>query len=88
MACALPVITTRVGAIEELVQNHVTGYLVSQDDPNAIIDIITSLAKDRTKLTAMGKAGRLTVEKKFSAEKNYKELIAYIKQISGACRPH
>lgn len=81
MACALPVITTDVGALAELVQNGVTGYLVPQGDAQAIADRVLLLARERERLAAMGAAARLAVERDFNAETNYRRLIAFIKEI-------
>lgn len=82
MACALPVITTNVGALGEMVQDGITGYLVPCDDAKAIIDKVGSLARRRETLAEMGTAGRLAVEREFNAETNYKRLIAYLKEVS------
>ena len=84
MAAGLPVITTRVGALEEQVQDGMTGYLIPADDPRAIIEKVVALNEDRARLAAMAKASRLAAEKGFNSETNYKELIGFLKQIASS----
>ena len=66
MACGLPVVATRVGAIPELVEEGVTGLLVPPDDPEALADAINSLLSDHGKMKTMGIEGRARVEKYFT----------------------
>lgn len=86
MASGLPVIATRVGAIGEMVEDGVTGYLVPPSHPQAIVDAVTFLAGHRQKLPEMGRAARIAVEERFNAETNCKRLIAYLTQVSGLRR--
>ena len=81
MASGLPVITTRVGALGEMVEHEVTGYFVPPSDPKGIIDAVTRLAGNRAMLEMMGQAGRGSVERRFNAETNSKGLIAYLKGV-------
>lgn len=82
MAVGLPVITTNVGSLGELVEDGVTGHLVPRDDPKAIIDCVMHLAARRERLSDMGTAARLSVERSFNAETSYKGLIGYLKEVS------
>jgi len=82
MASGLPVIGTNIGAMSELVQEGVTGFLVPVGDPNAIVDRVAYLARRPEQLAEMGRAARLAVERKFSAETIYKGLIDYLKEVS------
>jgi len=58
MACGRPVISTRVGAIPELVDDGETGLLVPWNDPAALADAVLSLLADPESAARMGTAGR------------------------------
>jgi glycosyltransferase involved in cell wall biosynthesis len=83
MASGLPVITTRIGALREIVEDGVSGCVVPAACPQAIVEAVTSLAADPAKMVAMGRAARAAVERSFNAETNCKGLIAYLKEVSG-----
>ena len=48
MACGVPVISTPVGSIEEIVQDHVTGLLVPPKNSTALCHALTRLLDDAT----------------------------------------
>jgi glycosyltransferase involved in cell wall biosynthesis len=66
MAAARPVVATDVGGAREAVKHGETGYLVRSGDDKAMAAHITSLLRDPALARAMGSAGRLVVEEKFS----------------------
>jgi len=82
MASGLPAITTRTGALGEIVQDGVSGYFVPVACPEAIVEAVTALAADPARMLAMGRAARDAVERSFNAETNCKLLIAYLKEVS------
>ena len=86
MAAGLPVVTTRVGGIGEMVEEGVTGFFIPPAHPRAIVDVVTGLAADRGRLATMGRAARLAVEQRFDAGINCRRLIAYLRDI-GRRRP-
>jgi D-inositol-3-phosphate glycosyltransferase len=43
MACGTPVIATQVGGLQHLVQDQETGFIIPNDDPNALEEKITQL---------------------------------------------
>lgn len=65
MAAGLPVISTRVSGIPELIDDRVSGRLVDQRDPVALADAIAELLADPTARDAYAKAGRAKVEREF-----------------------
>jgi glycosyltransferase involved in cell wall biosynthesis len=69
MAMALPVVSTRVGAIEEAVVDGETGIFVPPRDPAALARAMLELAQSPEKRTQMGNAGRRVAERKFSLER-------------------
>jgi sugar transferase (PEP-CTERM/EpsH1 system associated) len=68
MACGLPVIATSVGANAELVSHEVTGRIVPPADVQALAAGMISQAADPILSKAMGRAGRLAAETKFSLQ--------------------
>lgn len=66
MAWQRPVVATRVGGIPDVVEDQVTGYLVPDDDEQALADALGRLESNPAQARAMGRAGRLRVEHVFS----------------------
>jgi glycosyltransferase involved in cell wall biosynthesis len=65
MAAGLPVISTRVSGIPELIDDRVSGRLVDQRDPLALADAIAEQLADPASRDAYAKAGRAKVEREF-----------------------
>lgn len=65
MQFGLPVISTKEGAIPEIIDDGVTGYLVEKDSPEQIVEKLEILIKDVALRKSMGLAGRAKYEKKF-----------------------
>jgi glycosyltransferase involved in cell wall biosynthesis len=58
MACGVPVVATDVGAVSEVVDEGVTGFLVSPEDSSAIAERTLMLIRDPALRAEMGAAGR------------------------------
>jgi glycosyltransferase involved in cell wall biosynthesis len=52
-----PVVANRIGAIPELVQQGVNGYLVAPGDPAEMADAILKLLENPAEAASMGRAG-------------------------------
>jgi glycosyltransferase involved in cell wall biosynthesis len=65
MAVGLPVISTRVSAIPELVEDGVNGTLVEPANPHALANALHTLLTQPHRLTAMVERARIRVEKRF-----------------------
>jgi hypothetical protein len=61
MACGVPVIAVRTGALSHLVADAVTGFVVAPRDPAAIAERLARLAMNRELGRAYGRAGVLRV---------------------------
>ena len=81
MACGAPVIATRVGAFEELVQHGQTGYLVDIEDVNAITTHLSELLADDAKRDQFGKAARAHAATHFTIEREAQTLIGLYKDM-------
>ncbi len=68
MALQKPVIGTQVGAIPELVEDGVNGFLVKPNDPLALADRISTILNDISLQKKMGKKGRVFAKRTCSAK--------------------
>jgi glycosyltransferase involved in cell wall biosynthesis len=68
MACARPVVATRVGGMPTIVDDGHTGLLVDRADPAALADAVVELLDDPHRADEMGRNGRARVEARFSWE--------------------
>jgi sugar transferase (PEP-CTERM/EpsH1 system associated) len=73
MACGLPVVATRVGGADELVDETRSGFLVPPRDPVALAEAILCLALDRSRRESMGAAGRRRAEACFGLDRMVRE---------------
>lgn len=68
MGHGLPVVSTRVDGIPEMVEEGVTGFLADSEDAEDLAAKVTQLVKDESLRQQMGEAGRARADKLFSAE--------------------
>lgn len=66
MASGLAIVATNVGGTAEAVEDGVTGLLVAFGDPEALCEALASVMIDAPRRAALGRAGRLRVERMFS----------------------
>jgi len=78
MATGLPVISTNIGGIPEMVVENETGFLVQPGDAAALAGAIEKLINDRPLAQRLGQAGYSQAQRLFSIEKNVRELCALI----------
>jgi len=64
-ATGIPVVSTRVGGVEDIIQDTKTGFLVESDDVDAIAEKISLLLKDQGLRRSMGEEGRAFVRDRF-----------------------
>ncbi len=64
MACETAVVSTRVGAVPELIVDGVNGYSAEVDDSESLASAIIALGQSSEKRRAIGQAGRETVSKR------------------------
>lgn len=76
MSCGAPVVATRVGAFEELIDEGETGYLVDIEDAAAMADRVSRMLTDPDALAAMSKAARQNVLDHFRIEQEATAIIA------------
>ncbi len=88
MACGAPVIGTRIGAYEEIVEDGVSGVLVPPRSPQALADAIRALWDDPARRQALADGARQRVMEKFNWRKAAEETLAVYEEIVPARRRH
>jgi colanic acid/amylovoran biosynthesis glycosyltransferase len=78
MAAGLPVVSTSIGGIPEMVIQNETGFLVSPGDVAALVDAIEPLIDDIGLARRLGERGFQRASELFSIEKNVRSLLALI----------
>ncbi len=78
MATALPVVSTNIGGIPEMVIENETGFLLEPADASALADAIAKVIDDRVLAQRLGHAGYQRAHELFSIEKNVRELSALV----------
>jgi len=78
MATALPVVSTKIGGIPEMVIENETGFLLEPADASALADAIAKVIDDRLLAQRLGHAGYQRAHELFSIEKNVRELSALV----------
>jgi colanic acid/amylovoran biosynthesis glycosyltransferase len=73
-AAGLPLISTQVSGISELVRHRQTGWLVSPGDAVALADAIATLATDPALRDYLSQNARALVETEFSLNTNARRL--------------
>ncbi len=80
-AAGIPVVASRVGGIREVIEDGVTGTLITPGNASALEDSLAAYAKDKTLRAQHGSAGRLRIEAMFSIERNVSEYLELISSL-------
>jgi glycosyltransferase involved in cell wall biosynthesis len=75
MAMEIPVVSTPVAGIPELIQDGVTGCLVPEQDSAALAAAIERLVRDPAGRAALARAGRQVVLERFDRARNIHQLV-------------
>lgn len=75
MAAGLPVISTRLAGIPEMVEDGASGELVPERDPTALAAAIEKLLDDPERARRLGERGRQIAREKFSIETSARQLV-------------
>src|SRR5258705_3054000 len=78
MATGLPVVSTNIGGIPEMVVENETGFLVQPGDARALADAIETVINDCSSAARLGHSGCERARAFFSIEKNVRELCALL----------
>jgi glycosyltransferase involved in cell wall biosynthesis len=83
MAAGIPVVSTRVGAIPELVEDEATGLLIAPGQPHELAGALARLLEDRVFATRMAKAARASIVENFSSAKMLDRMAAVLLEATG-----
>lgn len=75
LAMEVPVVTTRIAGIPELVEDGVNGLLVEPGRPGDVAQALRTLAEDSSLRRRMGAAGRRRVQEEFQPRANAQRLL-------------
>jgi glycosyltransferase involved in cell wall biosynthesis len=84
MSTELPVVTTHIAGIPELVVDGRTGMLVSPGRPDQLADALEQLAADPATRSRLGRAGRARVLEEFQPAQNASRLAGLLTELAGA----
>lgn len=84
MACGLPVVSTRIAGIPDLVIDGQTGVLVEPGDPAALADALQALLADPARAARLAEAGRAHVLETFDLATCLEPLLARYRSALGA----
>ena len=74
--CGLPVIASRIGALAELIDDGVTGFLFEPRDADDLASKLRWANAHPAEMARMGRAARSHYEAHFTADGNYRQLMA------------
>jgi glycosyltransferase involved in cell wall biosynthesis len=83
-----PVVSSRLGSLAELVDHGRTGLLFEPGDPQALADAIEWMFTHPTELHQMSHAARHEFESKYTADRNYEQLMRIYARVAETRRPH
>ena len=78
LAMELPVITTRVGGLDEIVIDGENGFVIPVDDEGALRDRLRRLVSSPEMRVRFGHNGRKLIESKYNLEKNAEQVVEYL----------
>ena len=81
MAAGLPVISTALGGVPEMVRDGFTGLLVPEHQPVALADALAQVLVDRRLARSLGEAGRQRAAELFAIEKSAEALRTLFQQV-------
>jgi phosphatidylinositol alpha-1,6-mannosyltransferase len=82
-ACARPVVVGDSGGARESLIDGVTGRLVDGRHVGEVGDAVASLLEDPGAAEAMGRAGRIRVERSFTWERAGEQLAGWLREAAG-----
>jgi len=86
LGCGLPVVSTSVSGIPEIIEHEQTGLLSPPNDPTALADQMQKLMRSEELRSRFATAGRLRAEERFDLHRNVAELLSVFQNSQNADR--
>lgn len=80
MACGLPVVTTSISGIPEVVKDGINGLLVPTENPEALADALIRISENQSLARRLSAEAQSTVSERFDGERFAAELAALFKE--------
>jgi len=81
LAMEIPVVTTPVSGIPELIRHEETGLLIPEGAPDALAAAVLRLAGDKTLSQQIGARGRAVVKEEYDIHKNSARLVRLFRDV-------
>jgi glycosyltransferase involved in cell wall biosynthesis len=85
MALSKPVIATDAGGTNEIVKHGINGYLIKDESPEEIANLINNLLDNKEKRIKMGEEGKKLIHEFFTIERMGKEFENVYQDIENKC---
>jgi glycosyltransferase involved in cell wall biosynthesis len=76
----VPVVSTRISGIPEIVRHNVNGLLVDEKEPDALAKAVGTLLSNPDKIRRFGCAARQQIEQNFNITKTATQLRELVQQ--------
>jgi alpha-maltose-1-phosphate synthase len=86
MACATPVLATRIGGVPDLLDGGRAGLLVEHGDRRALREALLALLADSQLRARLAAAARARCEEHYDAKHQFHRLIEHLRQVTPAPR--
>jgi glycosyltransferase involved in cell wall biosynthesis len=83
MAAGIPVVSTDVGSIRDIVSDGTTGRVVEGGDPHAFGAAVSTLVRDSALRFRMGSAGAARARTEFSVDRMVERTEALLEEVIG-----
>ena len=80
MACGLPVVSTPVGSIEEIVEHGETGIIVPARDPERLREALAALLGDPARRAALGTRAAQVAHERFGEARMVERMVAVFRE--------
>jgi len=82
LSVGIPIVATNEGAITDMIEDGVNGFIVDKQNPQAIADKIEQLLLDRQLMKRMSENNRAKFEQKFTIDKFEQNICRVIREVA------